>query len=342
MNTTKLIVCLLLLTVLTGCVKEEEPNQEKIDRTGFVLGTVASITLFDHGSEALLDRCFERLAEIEETMTLKGNNSEVVAINSSQGPVSVSEDTFNVIKSAVLYGDLSDGRFDITFGPLTEAWMIGTEDQRVPSLEEISDLLPLVDYKKIQLKSKDLTVQTPVDTKVDLGGIAKGFAADEVADILRASGVEGAIINLGGNVKVVGEKAKDTPFRIGIQSPFDERNAYMGILDVSDQTVVTSGDYERYFIEDGVKYHHIFDKTTGYPVVTDIASVTVVAKESIAADALSTALYVLGVDKGIELVNSLEDTHCIYVMRDKTVVVSDDYIKDRFTLTDPAFKIMER
>lgn len=345
---TFIMTAILFLTACTG--NNIEDDQKRVyDRSDYVLGTIVSIQLLEGGSEALLDQSFDRLSEIEELMSVTVEGSQVSKLNAIAGslqidetmiPFELNKDVLEVVRAGIYYGQLSGGDFDITMGPIINLWQIGTENAHIPSEKEIGDQLELVDYKRIEIDEVKGSVSLSPQMIMNLGGIAKGYAADEVAKVLLSGGVTRAIINLGGNVKVIGEKAEDQPFRIGIQNPFDQRNDYFCVLSVADQTIVTSGDYERYFEEEGVRYHHIFDRT-GYPVRSDVASVTVVAVSSIDADALSTILFIQGVDKGIELVNQIDGVECIYVMKNNEVYLSSEALKSVFRLTDEAFHLAE-
>ncbi len=347
----KIGLYMVVVIALAGCANKdiEGSKQEAYSRDEYVLGTIASIQLLEGGSQALLDESFDRLREIEDQMSVTIDHSQLyqlnllssgLASNEEMTPFKLEDDVMAVVRAGIYYGQLSEGDFDITMGPIIGLWQIGTEDARIPKEEEIDRQLRFVDYKQVLLNEEESTVTLSPKMLLNLGGIAKGYAADEVGEILVSAGVKRAIINLGGNVKVIGSKADKVPFRIGIQNPFDQRNDYLGVLSVEDQTIVTSGDYERYFEVDGVRYHHIFDQT-GYPVRNEVASVTVVAKSSIDADALSTILFIQGVDNGIDLVNQLSDVECIYIMKNKEVYLSSEALMSVFRLTDQGFRLAE-
>lgn len=337
----KWLCIIIVLILLAGCSNEKGVvESQEISDSEFILGTIINIRIFDNGSEELIDLSFDRIRDIEAKMSRTLESSDIGRIN-LMNEARISDETFEVIKKGIMYGEMSQGKFNIALGPITDLWMIGTENARIPEQEEIELALQYVDYKKIKLLENNVVSVEP-NMKLDLGGIAKGYAADEVERILVEHGVKSAIINLGGNIKVIGEKPDNTPFNIGIQNPVESRNNYLAILKVSDKTVVTSGDYERFFVEDGNKYHHIFDSGTGYPHVTDVASVTVISDSSIDADALSTILYLMDVKEGIELINRLDGVHCIYVTSDSKVYASDDWIEERLTITDSNFKLQKR
>lgn len=341
----KIVVLISLVFLLVGC-KETTENIEPISESTFMLGTVVFVSVYDSEDKAIFEDLFDRMEQIEQTMSKTIDTSEVSRINRFSETADLSKtleidpDVFTVIETALAYGHKSKGRFDITLAPIVDLWAIGTEAENVPEPEAIEELLLNVGLDKIKINGEN-NISLAQNTKIDLGGIAKGYAADEVADMLKASGVKKAIINLGGNVKVVGEKSEGVPFKVGIQDPQDDRNNYLGIVSVSDKTIVTSGDYERFFEKDGKRYHHIFDPSTGYPYETNVASVTVISDDSIVADAMSTILYLMDVEDGLAFVETLEGVDCIYVTKDYELFISNGPIKDQFELTNEAYKWMK-
>lgn len=337
-NTKKIYVILVLVfsLVLSGCSSED--MNESISDSRFVIGTIITIQLFGTEDETLLDGSFDIINNIDSLMSLSIDDTELDLLNDNagNGPFVVSEETFYVIKKALEYGELSNGGFDITLEPVISLWNIGSDDARVPSDDELSESLAYVDYSKVKLNEEDLSVELEEGMSIDLGGIGKGYSADLVADYLVENGVTKAILNLGGNILILGSKDNNEPFKVGLQNPFDDRNEYFGIVAVSNKTVVTSGIYERNFEEDGVTYHHILDTETGYPVENGVASVSIIADKSIDADALSTVLFVLGVEEGIKLANELDGVECIYVSTGGTVVMTDG-AEEITTITDESF-----
>lgn len=328
------------LLLFAGCSSNTEIDQSKqsIDGTHYVLGTIVTIKIYDHGTEALLQKCFDRLTEIEQLMSASIEDSDVNKINQSNRYTEVSDDVLNVIEAGIEYGELSNGMFDISLGPVIDLWGIGTEDAKVPEKKLLEEKLSYVNYKAINI-NEDNHVKIEKGMKIDLGGIAKGYAADEVEKILVEHQVTSAIINLGGNIKVLGEKGEGVPFKVGIQGPEELRNQYIGVVEATDKTIVTSGDYERYFIEEGIKYHHIFDSTSGYPVATDVAAVTVVTQESMLADAMSTILYTMAIEDGLALVDNMDGVECIYVTKNYEVYSSAGLMEPTFKLTDDMYRM---
>jgi len=335
-----LSLVLLILTMLTGCQSKEvdTTTDGQISDSQFLLGTIITLQLFDTEDTSLLTHSFDLIKEMDQWMSLTIDTSEVSRLNAEagNGPMKVSDELAYVLSTALHYGDVSEGRFDISLEPVIKLWGIGTDAARVPTDNELADALTLVNYKDIVFDEVNQTIEMKKGMAIDLGGIGKGYAADLIADYLKEQGIKKAIINLGGNVVVIGEKQENTPFKVGLQNPFDARNAYIGYVQVSDRTVVTSGIYERNFTENGVTYHHILDNLTGYPIQNGVAGVSVVTSRSIDADALSTTLFALGVEKGLALANSLEDVECLYITDDSKLYMTDG-MKALFTLSDSSF-----
>ncbi len=341
------IAIIFLIISTTACSKTNtaEP-QEPLSRSELMLGTACRITLYDSSSAAALDAAFARIAEIEARMSLHSATSEIAQVNQNAGiaPVAVSKDTFVVVQEALEIAELSQGAFDPTVGPLVMAWDIGGDAPRRPPQAEIDTLLPLIGYQRVTLNEEAQTIALQdAGMKLDLGGIAKGYAADEVAKVLTAHGVKSAIVNLGGNVLTMGVKVDGSPWRIGIQNPRAERGGHVMIVSLDDKTLVTSGPYERRFEIDGVEYHHILDTTTGYPVQTDITSVSIITDESFLADALSTAVYSLGFEKGMALINSLETVDAVFINEQNQIYLSQNLMNGSYTysISDDQFSIVK-
>ncbi|MEW5816332.1 MAG: FAD:protein FMN transferase [Spirochaetota bacterium] len=327
-------------TFLAGCTGELTPPEVK---TEFLLGTTCTIKLYDRTTSAVFEKAFARIREIESEMSVTDERSELSAVNRAAGsaPVPVSEDTFFVCSKAYEYSLKSGGAFDISIGPIVTLWGIGTEHARVPVPDEIRQRLSKVDYRKIVLNEKEGTLfLKEKGMGLDVGGIAKGFAADEVVKVLKADGINRGIIDLGGNIYAFGKKSPKQSWRIGIQEPGKERGSYIGIVEVENTSVVSSGNYERFFIKDGVRYHHILDPKTGYPVQNGLTDVTIISRSSIEADALSTAVFVLGIERGFQLINSLKGVEGIMLTEDHKIYLSSG-IKKTFKLTNPQYTLVD-
>lgn len=343
MNAAKKITAVALSAAMT--LSAGSCSAKPVDRTDLVLGTVCSVRVLDGGSRGALDAAFARLREIEAAMSANAEGTVVAAINAAAGrtPVAAPADVRFVTSKALGYAAVSGGAFDPTIGPIVKLWNIGLDGERIPSAAEIAAALPLVDYRAVRVDDAAGTVFLPrAGMLLDLGAIAKGYAADEVARVLREKRVKAAVIDLGGNVMVMGKKPDGSPWRVGIQNPFDERGAHIGVASLrGGSTVVTSGVYERYFIgEDGARYHHILDPATGSPVRNGLMSVTVISDSSVDADGLSTTLFSLGLERGMALAESLEHVEAVFIDEEKKVYMSSGAAAS-FRLGDPSFTVAE-
>lgn len=335
-----LFLSIISIVLLVSCkLKSVEPTSQ----TQLMLGTICTITLYDQSTESEFTAAFNRIDEIEHLMSIHLDDSELAAINNASGlhSVVVSDETFTVIKLALEIAELSDGAFDPTIGPLVQLWDIAGANN-LPSDEEIQALLPLVGYKHVVINEEEKSVYLPMKGMVlDLGGIAKGWAADEVARVL--NGHKG-IVNLGGNVLVMGSKPDSSPWKIGIQDPDNNRGSYIGIVELIGQTLVTSGPYERFFEHEGTIYHHILDTKTGYPVVSPLTSVSIITTKSVIADGLSTSVYALGIEKGLELVNRLDGIEAVLLTEDGSIYASNGVLDGsvKLNITKGEYKIVNK
>lgn len=314
-----------------------------VSKSEFCLGTVVEIKIYDKATDDIFTGAFHILKRIEDRMSLNLDNSEICNINKNAGKesVKVSDETFSVVERGKYYSTLSNGLFDISVGPLVKLWGIGSDNARVPSSDEINSTIKKINYKNILLDKPNTSVKLVNEgMMLDLGGIAKGYAADEIARYLKSKNIQHAIINLGGNVLVMGSKPNGQPWSIGIQNPMDSRGENIGAIHVKNKTVVTSGIYERYFEEDGEKYHHILNPFTGYPVENSLVSVSIVADKSIDADGLSTSTFALGLKDGSKLIESLDGVDAIFITNDNNVYITSG-LKDNFEISDQNFKLMK-
>ena len=351
------VIIVFLSVILATCAKAPGSQVE------YVLGTFCVANLYESGNSQLYSRIFSRIREIDRTMTtfagefqeLQGSGgnfdsnsriaeayqsavgtlvSGVVAINRQAGiePVKVRPDLIEVLEKALYYAELSGGAFDPTIGPLVKLWGIGTDTQHIPDDDEISTALALVDWRDLIIDREEGTAFLRREgMALDLGAIAKGYAADEALRIAREGRVKRAVFDFGGNIAVLGwreVKGKELlPWRIGIQNPLNGRGTYIGVLPVHDTSVVTSGVYERNFELDEKRYHHLLSTVNGYPVENGLLSVTIVADSSTDADALSTAVFTLGFELGKVLIDSIADTEAIFIFDDNSVQITDGLIE---------------
>jgi thiamine biosynthesis lipoprotein len=310
----------LLAVLFAACAPVEET------RSTFALGTVCKIALFENGKKDIYAKIFSRLAEIEAVMSANeipgGGISELSRVNQNAGiqPVAVSGELITVLERALFFAKITDGAFNPAIGPLVKLWKIGTEDAQVPDKEAILAVQPLLDYRDVEVDAANRTVYLKhKGMSLDLGGIAKGYAADEVVRILTDAGIQRAVIDLGGNIYAHGSKAPKQKWLIGIQNPLASRGEFLAVEEVSSRSLVTSGVYERFFEENGIRYHHILDTKTGYPADSGLLSVTIISANSMNADALSTALFVLGYEKGAAILSHFPEVEAVFVLSDTTI-----------------------
>lgn len=291
-----------LLLLLTGCQKEALPAQSQLH-----LGTVCTINLFEAGTTELYTRMFQRLKEIEQVFSDRLAASNISQVNQAAGiaAVVVPQEVIYVLQEALQIAERTGGAFDPTVGPLVSLWDIGGDGSRVPSPEEIDHARSLVDWRLVEIDAEAGTVYLPRQgMALDLGGIAKGYAADQLAAMAQEAGLERALLDLGGNIYAFGTKADGSSWRVGVKDPANPAGSPALALSVWNRSVVTSGMYERFFEQDGIRYHHILNPATGYPVWNDIQSVTIVSANSMLADALSTSVFILGRERGLALLES--------------------------------------
>lgn len=309
----------LLLLLLTGC-RQTGSSAEPEVTTGFALDTSITITIYG-GEEGLGSQCLTLCEDYEKLFSRTLEGSDICRINQASGtPTAVSEDTISLLETALTYSELSDGAFDCTIAPVSTLWDFKNNTGVLPEPGALAEATAQVDYHTVRINGNEVTLENP-RAALDLGGIAKGYIADRLKEFLLDKGVSGAIINLGGNVLTVGEKPGGTPWKIAIQKPFSERGEAIDSVSVTDGSVVTSGSYERYFLLEGKLYHHILDPRTGYPADNGLTSVTILSRYSVDGDALSTLCFVLGYEKGAELIQSLSQPglEAIFIFEDGTI-----------------------
>lgn len=330
----KIFILIVILILSTACGTKNE--LKPVEKQEFHMGTVVTARVYGDNANKAIDEVMGRITQLENMMTINAPGSEIDRLNSNSGSSSVklSKESLYVIKTATKFASLSNGAFDITVGPLVKAWGIFTDHPTVPTQNKINNLLKLVNYKDIDIDENNMTGRL-VNTgeSIDLGGIAKGYAGDEAISIYKKYGIKSAYINLGGNVVVLGNKPDGTKWKIGVQNPRAANGAYIGILSISDKAIVTSGDYERFFEKDNKRYHHILDPKTGYPADSGLIGISIIADKSIDADALSTSAFVLGLENGMKLIESLKGVEAVFITADKKVYITSG-LKNVFSFAD--------
>lgn len=312
-------------------------------RTEFLLGTVCTVNLYEKGTDAIYDEIFARFAELETILSANRDGTNIAQINEGAGiePVKAAPETLVNLSEALAFSEKTGGLFDPSVGPLVKAWNIGTDAAAIPTKEALEKALALVDYRKVLVNGKDGTVfLEEKDMKLDLGAIAKGYAADEAVRIIARHGIKKAIVDLGGNIFAYGQKKAGTGWTIGIRDPETEQGSPILSVLVENKSVVTSGIYERYFEENGKKFHHILDTRTGYPAENELLSVSIIAPESMLADALSTSTFLLGTEKGMKLIEDMDGTEAIFIDKNHEVRVSSG-LKGCINVLDGRYRLAE-
>lgn len=311
--------------LLSGCSRL--PAEDDLIYTDTLFDTVIRIEVRDPVDRKVLEGC-EKLCKKYDALFSKTNeNSDIVRINTAGGAaVEVSADTIELIKKGLYYCELSGGLFDITIGSVSALWDFKAEEPAVPSQDAIAGALSHVNYKNVIIQDNTVRLADP-NAALDVGAIAKGYIADRIKEYLKEQDVSHAVINLGGNVLTLGTKTDGSKYNIGIQRPFDETGAAITSVKIADQSVVTTGIYERYFEVNGTIYHHVLAPSTGYPCENTLQSVTIITDSSLTADALSTVCFLLGYDRGMNMVKQLDNVDAIFITDDDEIHYSDNFLK---------------
>lgn len=308
--------------------------------------TVVQLQIYHEGEavDNAVEDTLNYMNAMDKLFSTNTEGSDVYRINQAAGKeaVEVDQETITLIQQALKIAEESGGKFDITIGAVTNLWQIGSDEARKPSDDEIQAALPKIDYKKVTVDEANKTVKLEEEGMVlELGGISKGYIGGRVRDILASHGITTAIINLGGNVIVMGTSPHhEEGWNVGVQDPDEVRGKVVGTQRVIDGAVVTSGIYERYLEVDGEKYHHILDPETGYPLENEVSGVTIFADTSLIGDSYSTALFLFGVEEGLEFVENHDEIEAIFIDKDHGVHVSSG-LKDTFEITNEEYYLAD-
>ena len=349
-----------ILTLLGGCgtdtVKEQTTNAEntQIEETEyedlsdteaeqeasqdiFAMDTYMSVTAYGSNAGKAVEEAAAEIQRLDHLLSTGNEESEIAQLNLKKQAV-LSED---LVERALELNTETEGAFDIAIYPIMEAWGFTTQNYQVPQEETLQSLLELTDASKIRYNSDTREISFEKEgMEIDLGGIAKGYTSAKIMDIFKANNVTSGLVNLGGNVQVLGNKTDGNPWRVAIQNPDDEED-YLGVLSVCDKAVITSGGYERYFEEDGQTYHHIIDPKTGYPADNGLTSVTIVSADGTLADGLSTSLFIMGKEKAVEFWRAHSDEFDAILLTDDGTLYVTEGIQDDFS-TNLTMEIVEK
>lgn len=350
------LVCPMLLFTGCGNITDADTSttgNEPISISSIKLNTAVQITIYDSQDKALLDDCLALCDKYELVFSRTNEKSELYKLNHRKDtsdkdpntdrqttpyPVSgtadtwhISEDLASLLSEGLDITRESDGAFDIAIAPLTSLWDFTAEDPKVPDDAAIQKALPLCSSDGVTIDGQDITLPSD-DIQFDVGAIAKGYIADRLKDFLVKKGVKSAIINLGGNVLCIGSKPDGTPFKIGIQKPFADRNETEAVMDITGKSVVSSGIYERCFKQGGKLYHHILNPKTGYPYDNSLISVTIISDQSVDGDALSTTCFALGPEDGLKFAEK-KGVQAVFITEDYKLHYTDGF-RDEIRVTD--------
>lgn len=340
-----LLLCCELL--LSGCGTKQLASENKHEATTFAMDTIMTFQIYHENGEQILIDTEQEIRKLENLLSVTIDNSDIAKLNQNAGkePVAVSDETISLLQTGNEINVLTNGNYDITVSPIVKAWGFTEEEHHVPSQQEIDARLPLVNHDAVQIDAQNKTAYLQKEgMAVDLGGIAKGYTSQQVADLLKEKGVSSAILSLGGNVVAIGNKPDGSPWKIAVENPLDNQD-YVGLLQVTDKFAVTSGGYQRFFEQDGKKYHHIIDPHTGYPAENGLISVTIISKNGTKADGLSTALFVMGLEDALDLWRKSDDFEVIFVTEDGKVIATEG-IAEQFTFegkdNDFVYEVVKR
>ncbi len=327
----KIIGMFLLSLFVAGC----QGTPHLVKRSQLLMGTVVFVTAVgkdESTTQQAAKAGLDEIRRLEELLSTWIPTSELSQVNAAAGrePIQVSQETFAVLTRSLEMAKLTQGGFNVAVGPAVKAWDASGEGQ-VPSQEDLEALRPQMELSNMQLdkKTRSVWLRHP-GMSIDVGGIGKGYAADLAARVMQASGATAGVVALSGDIKTFGRMPDHQRFVFGIQHPRKEQGEVLGRIELEDEAVSTAGDYQRYFMKDGVRFHHILDPKTLQPA-RGCQSVTVIAKDGVMADGLDTGIFVMGPDKGMALIESLPDVEGVIVDQDGTVLVSSG-LKGRLSL----------
>ena len=339
------MICLvIIMSVFTGCSKDNPVETAastdlKAEKEFFSMDTYITLTAYGDNANDAVDMAEKRILDLNNLLSTGIPSSEVASVNNAGGG-NLSYDSSYLLEKSIELNELTNGLFDITIYPLMELWGFTDKDFYVPSDDEINNILPFVSSQYIEYDKENQSVAfTKDNVKIDFGGIAKGYTSSEVIKIFKDCNVTCGIVNLGGNVQTYGKKPDGNSWKVGIQNP-DKTKDYIGILQTNDKAVISSGDYERFFIQDAIKYHHIIDPSTGKPSNSDVQSVTVISDDGTYADGLSTSLFLMGKDGAVEFWNDHKNLFDMIIFtKDENIYITEGIEKD-FSSSDYKIEVI--
>lgn len=340
-----LITLYLICGILSGCSIADlghfTQKDKLAERSIFAMDTIMNLKIYGKQAENVLSLSCSRIEELEELLSVTQEGSDIWRINHAKGELTeISEETATILNMAIQIGEETKGALDITLYPVLTEWGFTTNKYRIPEPERLQTLLEYVDYRQIELH--EMQVRIPEEAAIDCGALAKGYTGDQIVEIFKENGVKSALINLGGNVHTLGTKPDGSLWKIGIRNPFEDAGEIC-ILSIADRAVVTSGNYERYFIgEDGTRYWHILDASNGYPANNGLVSVTIIGEEGLRCDALSTALFVAGMEEAVSYWRDRQDFEMLLVTEDKKLYITEGIAANINNVSEMEMKIINK
>lgn len=329
-----------------GATVSEENGTKALAQTFYIYDTVVNIKVFgDKATQQHMDHIQQMLEQMDTEFSRTKEDGELYAVNQAAGKeaVAVSDRTLDIVKQSLKYAEEMDGLFDPTIGPLVDLWAIGEGGEKVPAQADIDKAKSLINYKDVIVDEAAKTIKLAKEGMVlDMGGIGKGYAADRIAEYLKAQGLDSAMINLGGSsIIALGNKPNGSPWNIGLQDPDQSRGTQLGTIKISDEVIDASGVYERFFMQDGVRYHHILDPRTGFPSQVGLKSITIMSPNATDADALSTGVFLMGLEDGMKYLESLPEKIDAFFITEDNKIYATSGIRDRLQLTDDTYSFAE-
>ena len=339
----RIFYCCMICSICTTSCKLE---QKSYSRTVLLLGTVCTIQLFSditaEKAANVLQRCVHHITALDQQLSANSEQSLLAEINTRAGisAVPVPADIYPLFERSTFFAEVTQGAFNPVIGSVVKLWNIGFDTAQVPSTEDIHKALHLTDYTEVELSEGTVFLKKK-GMKFDLGAIAKGFVADEVANIIHAEGITSALIDIGGTITAVGTKQTQQPWTIGIRDPRQQQGNAVIAIQATDKSIATSGVYERFFIQDGMRYHHIIDPKTGKPVESRLLSVSIISDNATDADALSTACFVLGYEASMQILSLFPHTEALFIFDDNTMHATAGLV-DKLRILNPDFRLAQQ
>lgn len=312
------IITIICLIFFSSCSSSKNLKS----KTDFKEGTICTISLPSNTDDKVFEECFNILGKVEDQLARTDLQSEIGQLNKNKTAI-LSADVFSLFRFSYNFCIDSEGAFNPCIGAAVSLWDIGGKNPRIPSKQELNSVD--TNYFDVVIDETEKRVTIPKNMEIDLGGIGKGYSANKIRDYLTSENINHAIINLGGNILLIGSKSKSDDWTIGLQDPNKDAGLSYILLSLSNTSIVTSGTYERFFEKDGIRYHHILSSKTLYPAQSDIISSTIISKNSTLCDVLSTTCFVLGSQKALEFLNQYKDVSAIFLLKDGTIVTTSNF-----------------